>query len=318
LSYFGRWWQLETWLREVVYVELRAKFGRAWTEQLGTRTPARVAQNGANAYMTSADHSDPLAYADVFDLLALSDEHWPLFAPVLLPKRRCDGAIDELRHLRHRNAHCRRPHHDDVRRVEQVLRDLEAGANRLYVSYLDASASYPDRDPVIRAWVGGRHEIAQRLLEHVERQYDVRFDLSYSVRPWANVGEVPQLSGTPGVLWHARWMCGARYVNVARLLGEISRPGLPRATLMHLLVYPSVITATFSATDDASVVANEIGYTFDDVLTSSSHDESLGGLAEERSQCTLAGIEQLPRRVQGNTPLAQLDPMEPGDSVFFA
>lgn len=31
LVLYGRWWQLETWLREVAYLELRSKYGVKWT-----------------------------------------------------------------------------------------------------------------------------------------------------------------------------------------------------------------------------------------------------------------------------------------------
>ncbi len=318
LSFYGRWWQLETWLREVVYVELRAKYGSGWTKHLGGRTPARAAKDDANAYMASADYGDALAYADVFDLFNVIDEHWSLFEPVLLPKRRWDGVMDELRQLRHRNAHCRRPHRDDLGRIEQVLRDLEAGARRFYVSYVDTKWPESRRDPVVKAWIGRKHETAERLLDHAERQYDVRFRLSYSVRPWATVDEGEQLSGSEGVVWHAVWVCGARYINVAELWDEIARPGLPRTSLLHLLVHPSIITATFSAVDDPDIVADEIGHTFDDVVSTSSYNEWAGGSSEAWERRWLDGAERLPRQVQINTPLAVLDPHRPTDSIFLA
>jgi hypothetical protein len=31
----ARWWQLETWLRSLVYVELRAAYGNEWLEIVG-------------------------------------------------------------------------------------------------------------------------------------------------------------------------------------------------------------------------------------------------------------------------------------------
>jgi hypothetical protein len=49
LAFYGRWWQLETWLREVVYVELRSKYGPRWTENLEGRAPGRAAGDRINA-----------------------------------------------------------------------------------------------------------------------------------------------------------------------------------------------------------------------------------------------------------------------------
>lgn len=119
LETYARWWQLETYLREVVYVELRARWGRAWTDHLSGTTPKRAAKDGVNAYMASADAGELLAYIDISDLFRLIDDQWELFAPVLPPRERWAGTAHLLRDVRNRNAHCRRPHRDDTARLEQ-------------------------------------------------------------------------------------------------------------------------------------------------------------------------------------------------------
>jgi hypothetical protein len=49
----ARWWQLETWLRSLAYVELRSKFGSDWTKQISQKA-LRYAKNEARlAYMPS-------------------------------------------------------------------------------------------------------------------------------------------------------------------------------------------------------------------------------------------------------------------------
>jgi hypothetical protein len=66
LAFYGRWWQLETWLREMVYVELRSRYGLRWTDYLQGRVPKRAASDEDNAYMASADAGELITYADVF------------------------------------------------------------------------------------------------------------------------------------------------------------------------------------------------------------------------------------------------------------
>lgn len=316
LAFYGRWWELETWLREVVYVELHAKYGRVWTEHLRGRAPSRAAGDAANAYMASADAGELLAYADVADLFALIEDQWDLLQPLLPPLRRWQGAADELRELRNRNAHCRRPHRDDLARVEQVLRDLEEGAWRFYASYLNTWSIFDSDDALARAWVRGDHETAARLLHHADQQYDVRIRIGYSVRPWATSPERNAISGTPGVLWHARWWVGSRDLNVVDLWNEISRHSLVRDLVVHVLVDPGEVTATFAAVNDPGEIADAIGFIFDGILTES---HALGSpLPDDWTERWTRGAGQLPRRVQVSSPLTLVDPHNPRAFSIFA
>jgi hypothetical protein len=77
--------------------------------------------------MASADSEERLAYSDAGALFRLIDEQCEVLEPLLPPRRTWAGTTEQLLHLRHRNAHCRRPHGDDLSRIEQALRDLEAG-----------------------------------------------------------------------------------------------------------------------------------------------------------------------------------------------
>jgi hypothetical protein len=61
LAVYGRWWQLETYLREVTYTELRAAFGTSWAKDAGEAAPTRAERDQINAYMASADADEPLA-----------------------------------------------------------------------------------------------------------------------------------------------------------------------------------------------------------------------------------------------------------------
>ena len=65
IAFYGRWWQLETWLRDMVYVELRSRYGAGWRDELDEIAHKRARREDRNFYMTSADSEELLAYADV-------------------------------------------------------------------------------------------------------------------------------------------------------------------------------------------------------------------------------------------------------------
>src|SRR3954471_5062914 len=75
LAFYARWWQLETWLRQLVYLEFRAKWGIDWTDHLvpakfrrkGRNTTAvnRATKDSANTYMATPDSTNVVSYMDV-------------------------------------------------------------------------------------------------------------------------------------------------------------------------------------------------------------------------------------------------------------
>lgn len=321
LAFYGRWYQLETWLREVIYVELRAKYGSAWNAHLAGRVPGRAAGDAQNAYMASADAGDLLTYADVSDLFSLIEDNWSLFARYLPPRARWIGRTDELRELRNRNAHCRRPHEDDVGRVEQTLRDLEQGARDFYTSYARTrSVPSSSSDPLARAWVAAEHDVARRLLGHADGQYDVQFRLGFTVRPWAATPDANEISGTPGVLWYAEWLLGPRQVAPTRFWREIERRSSTTERLVHLLLEDSSVIATFSALDAPDSVADAIGHIFDTMLVVGrpiSSEFDFDNIQRELD-ARRAEVARLPARVQRGTALSLADPHEPEAFSIFA
>lgn len=308
LETYARWWQLETFLREVVYVELRARWGEAWTGHLKGTAPQRAAKDAVNAYMASADAGELLAYADVSDLFGLIEGQWELFEKVLLPLERWRGIVHLLRDVRNRNAHCRRPHRDDPARLQQTLRDLEAGARNFYSSYLRASSPPSgSSDPVARAWIGAKHPTARRLLKHAEEQYEVHFQLRYSVRPWASPPQPDAITGSSGVFWHAEWYISGCEVPVVQLWERLSQRQDVESRLVHLLHDGWTIVATFAALDPPDAISDAIGHVFDDLITISRPRSTAMDQPEATANRWKAGADGLPRRVQVDTALAMLD-----------
>ena len=316
LAFFGRWWQLERWLREMVYFELRAEHGAKWTEHLTPLPTSRARGDAQNSYMATADADDLLAYVDVSTLFDLIADKWDLFAPYLPPKTRWLGTADELRDLRNRNAHCRRPHSDDLGRVEQVLRDVESGAWKFYSSYnLDHPVPDDADDPVATAWVKGEHETAQRLLDYADSNYDTRFRLWHATRPWAKAGDT-DLSGTPGVIWKADWFLGSTEIRPRELVQRVSELRLTNKLLVRMDIKIGQLTACFSAVDPPDQVADAIGNLFDAILVTCGHGGRFDDFEQEHARWKFE-TSNLPAKFQAGSAFELASPYDQGAFTIF-
>jgi hypothetical protein len=312
LRFFSRWWQLETYLRELTYTELRCRFGLAYTEQLDPQSRRQAERDRVNDYMASADAEDPLAYVDAGRLLGLISEHWELFAQTLLPRRRWEPNIELLRELRNRVSHCRRPHSQDLPRLDMLLGDLERGAQRFFASYTDTGWAFSRKDPVARAWLSGKHPDAC-LIEHAERQYTTRMHLKLSRRPWAADPERRPVSGEPGYLWHVVWILEGRELAPRTLWSRLSEMPEVEKSVVHLLFpNPFQVGVTLASVEDPQATNETIARLFEAVLEESEPKSYDGDLeaALDRSRWR-AGAEDLPRKVGVESLLASFDPYNP-------
>ncbi|MGW1341873.1 Swt1 family HEPN domain-containing protein [Kribbella sp. NPDC002412] len=267
---YGRWWQLERWLRTLVYVELKALHGRSWVDEVKAAN-GRLAQDAAYTHMSGPDNDNPLAYLDYSQLIQIVDNNWAQLGYALLEKGSWDGRQVDLKRIRHRIGHMRSPHSDDINRLEQTLRDLERGAFIALASYNErwVPDSETNNDPVTRGWIDGEHEVAQRLLVHAFDNYETNLNLRTSKRPW-NKGQVEDLAGAQGYLWHADFFLRSRFVDVPALWRDV-KDTFVESLLLHLEIRsPRQISFTFSAADDAHQVSDAIGRAFDWVLVNSS------------------------------------------------
>lgn len=236
-----------------------------WADAVKVATGRRN-QDVRFTHMTGADNDNPLAYLDYSQLLDVLGEHWAQVGYALIERASWDGRQADLKRIRHRIGHLRRPHRDDLARLEQTLRDLERGAFRALASYNDRQT--PDRvddpDPVAAGWVGGQHRDAQRLIAHARREYDTLLLVRKSRRPWSD-GSLSDPS-RPGQLWHAEVRLRGRYVD-ARALWSYDYMAEIRPLLVHLLADDCRrFGFTFSAADDGEAVADAIGHAFEAAL----------------------------------------------------
>lgn len=286
----ARWWQPETWLRDLLHLELRARDGRDWAGSLEPRVEKRRSRDSARTYMSSPDASAVLTFSDTGDLLSIIDEEWDLVAPSLLPRVRWDGRVDEIRDIRNRVAHCRRPHPQDLQRLELLLGDLTSGAYAAAAMLnLHHAADKQRDDRLVDLWVRREHETARRLIDHAERQYDISFQLSASRRPWARaIPDTAAISGTPGWLWHAKFYLSGRRLRSARhLWNDLTLDGaVDDLTVLVISTSPHDFEVIFAAVDDADAIGDAIGRIFDAIAI-----ESRPNTAESLEQAREANAE---------------------------
>lgn len=144
LHTYARLWQLETWLRRLVYIELRALAGNDWEKRIcGAQRPLDADQR--LSHMPTAER-DPLSYVQFSQLQRIISDEWKLFEPFLPPKSIWEAKLEEITQIRHRVAHFRKGHQDDLQRVVQLLRDLDQAFWRFCTSYNDPHPILPQSD----------------------------------------------------------------------------------------------------------------------------------------------------------------------------
>jgi len=124
-------WQLENWLRTMVYVELRANRVN-WEELIKENFKDRplysqVKDKELNHMATH--HVMALSYLTFGELWKIisSKDNWALFEPYFPPEANTATKIEEIKTIRNRVAHFREPHQNDEARFTLFLQDLEAG-----------------------------------------------------------------------------------------------------------------------------------------------------------------------------------------------
>lgn len=132
-------WQLETWLRTIVYVELRA--ARVdWESPIQKHVndwPPRSLSSDKRLHHMATPHQAALSYLTFGQLWSVIADRdiWPLFEPYCPPKNNTDARIEEVKAIRNRVAHFREPHHNDVDRLALFIRDLDPGIRRFCSRY---------------------------------------------------------------------------------------------------------------------------------------------------------------------------------------
>jgi hypothetical protein len=145
---YARIFQLENWLRELVYLETKAHFGKDWwaeAEQALARSnspgiPAdkSIIKDKKHQHMATPEN-DPLWFLSLDSLLKIifDTQLWSLFEGYLTTKDLLQAKFSEITPVRNRVSHNRSLHEDDIDRLRRLLRDLDHGFWRFCTSFND-------------------------------------------------------------------------------------------------------------------------------------------------------------------------------------
>lgn len=138
-------------MRDLVYVQLRAKAGDAWDGYV--QRASRPKTNDKRLTHMPTAEENLLSYAQLSELRSIIADNWSIFEAYLPPQNLWDAKLDEVSQIRHRIAHFRSTHADDLARVVQLLRDIDAGMWRFCTSYNNPQPVLPPaQDPVVAAF----------------------------------------------------------------------------------------------------------------------------------------------------------------------
>ena len=150
---YSRLWQFETWLRTMVYVELRARHGDAWHHYLKLPNSRALENDKQLSHMPTREQLQT-SFMQLSDLLKTISCNWELFQPYLPPQQIWDARLLEVSQIRNRVAHFRAGHDNDLDRVQQLLKDIDRGFWAFCTSYnSDSFFLPPSKDEVVNAFL---------------------------------------------------------------------------------------------------------------------------------------------------------------------
>ncbi len=269
---FVRLQQLETWLRELVYVETKCNYADRWWDrcfaalQRANRVgipPARARERDQQHPHMATPENDPLWFISFDSLLTiLFDRYlWPLFRPCLTTKRLVRAKFEELKPVRNRIAHTRAIHRDDLRRVENVMRDLDSGIWTFCTSYNNLRPFVADyqHDPVFQHFVarmgGGYYETTPGEWSYLANRTNMTMDmdLAFAIRPSSPGPRTGRSAKGRGVFYRARYSVAhtQRSFRTADILAS-TKAVHPSVLHLHIDSLHAMLTVTLP-----SLLAND-------------------------------------------------------------
>lgn len=256
LKAFLRLYQLETWIREMVYLELKSYYGMHWLNEaesalarsnVNIRMASKSATKDKRHQHISTAENNPLWYMSFDSLLKIvfDPKMWKLFESYFTTKKLFRARFEEIAPIRNRVAHCRALHAYDLDRLIQFLRDFDQGFWRFCASYGD---QYVFVDKLARNGV----------FEHFKAEQAENLRLYYSARP--SVGKrapKPQLG--PGLNYDVTIITHhhGRYFEYDQIL-KLTKP--LHKYLLHIMLdaFQSSLRITFPGTLDATTVVDAV------------------------------------------------------------
>lgn len=208
LIIYARLWQFETWLRQMVYVELRAKYGDDWNKHLKGNVDHARDSDQLLTHMPTPEKME-LSFVSFGALVKTIYEEWALFEEFLPPQNIWNARIEEVSQIRNRIAHFRKGHIDDYQRVVQLMRDVDKGFFEFCTSLNKFlySLSRDTSDPVIHEFAPLNPYIKRdipdtkdNIYTHFAGKFEIKIDIVK--RPWIGIPEnFTQVIGQPGFFY---------------------------------------------------------------------------------------------------------------------
>lgn len=228
LRLFQMAWQLENWLRTIVYVELRAD-RLDWEEPVKKAVrnwPPSSLDGDKRQHHMATHHEMALSFLTFGELWAIISNNWSLFSEYFPPEKNTQAKIDEIKTIRNRIAHFREPHEHDVTRFELFIADIDAGLRKFCRRYSYAVA--PHTDPVAEdleaSWEGtGRGYEMHRpdrdwlYAPHPHRMKPLMHASLDLLATPAMTGRIYSLTISPGLKQH---LCVAQFLASTRKLHD--------------------------------------------------------------------------------------------------
>lgn len=311
LILYARLWQLEKWLREMVYVELKAKKGRNWFKFDKTKNTYEA--DKALTHIPTAN-SNPLSFTTFPELVKLIRNNWDLFSVYLPPKNIWEVKLDEIVHIRNRVAHFRNGHADDIDRLLQLMRDIDKGFWNFCNDYNDLQPILPpEGDAVAKKYAildpFSFKEVAPNEWAKIGcAPQDLRYIVSINSirRCWAENSTV--IDGTPGYLYdisiHLR---NNRQFDYSKLLTAASKF---KEDIIHIFL--DTFSSTVRTTIPAIIGANKVCSIIDGLIKATENSMTVHCLINSDDKAVQMLSEEWPEYVVGpKNPLAFLGPDMP-------
>jgi hypothetical protein len=307
---YSRLWQFETWLRAMVYVELRAKLGDSWADDL-KKKPGHQQADASLTHMPTAE-SSALSYSQLPALLELIEAHWDCFETYFPPRDLWHAKLREIKQIRNRVAHFRAGHADDYARVLQFLRDLDKSFWRYCTSYNNGQPFLPQRiNPVAKRFLPLDPlpfvEFEKKRWAQIgtrNKELPVGMTVHYQQRPWANITTLK--AGQPGLLYDIRLFAqDGRGLDYRRFL---DRTRALHPHLVHVLLdsFSSEVRVTIPSVLGTKAIVS---------LIEKYHEAAVNSIvraAASDKEAVIALASQWPEYVLGpESPLAFLSPDMP-------
>ncbi|MCK9375574.1 MAG: hypothetical protein M0P73_05430 [Syntrophobacterales bacterium] len=208
---YVRLWQLEIWLRRMVYVEFRAAYGDEWETHIVTSRGRNSREADDRLTHMPTPEADLLSYSTFSDVCSTIEKEsfWQYFQQYLPPKDLWTAKLIEIKLIRNRVAHFRRGHFDDLQRTLQLLRDLDKGFWGFCTSYNATRPVLPPTDdPVIHKFIHLNQFPYQQIEDNKWVMIGIAdpnawFAVTIEIisREWSKNNRIPPIAGKQGFFY---------------------------------------------------------------------------------------------------------------------